>query len=82
MISERFREVTKALEEVRAEQRGLLAEASSDELGPRTMTDVRGAEFDLLDLKAKNLARQLVVLREQLEAEAATAKPPRSSFDV
>lgn len=76
MISARIKEVRQELQRVLDEQSALLALGTGDPSGPRTLTDDEAMIYDELDCYAARLRRDLALLEEQLEAQAATAKPP------
>jgi len=76
MISARIKEVRQELQRVLDEQSALLALGTGDPNGPRTLTDDEAMTYDELDCYAKRLRRDLALLEEQLEAQAATAQPP------
>jgi len=82
-ISRRLKSARLLLDGVRASQRALLQDAwyaPADDL-PRTLSDDEAEQYDNLELEAKMLEREIAMLGELLEREAATAKPPRSWED-
>ena len=72
--SERIKSVRAVVEEARSSQRALLETAWND--GYRSLTSSESELYDALEETAKVAEAELRSLEADLEAQAATAKPP------